>query len=383
MDTQNTPIHLKLWHKDFWHISLANFFLTASVYMLLPPLPLFLLSCRADSSFCALLFLLFALGLYLCGPFISRFVQQYRRNVVCITAIGITVCMLAYCYFMGVRQSWALMLSAYILGSVFGLAKMTLSSTLIVDTCESFLRTEANHASAWCARMALAVGPFLGYFILAGWGIRSVAMVSAIFAALSLWLIATVRFPFKAPGDIIPHVSLDRFLLPQAAPLFVNLMLLTMSMGIIVRVQHSYFFYVEVLVGLFFALISEKYVFANADLKSETFVGCISLVAALLLLLLRPEHIGHVLAGVLSGYGIGIIGARFLLFFIKLAKHCERGTSQSSYFLSWETGLALGMALGSCLGGGMALQVSLVGVIVSLAAYNFFVHPWYLSHKNR
>lgn len=383
MDTQNTPIHLKLWHKDFWHISLANFCLTTSVYMLLPPLPLYLQSRGIGLMFITCLFLFFALGLYLCGPFISRFVQQYRRNMVCLTAIALLLGILCYVYFIGVRPVWQALVFGYVFGCAFGLSKMTLSSTLIVDTCESFLRTEANHVSAWFARMSLAIGPLLGYFIYPQWGFRMVMMVSGIFAAVSLWLIVTVHFPFKAPGDIIPRVSLDRFLLPQAAPLFFNLMLLTMAMGVIVRMQHSYIFYVEVLAGLFLAVLSEKYVFANAVLKSETFAGCLSLIAALLLLLLRPEHAAHVLSGVLSGYGIGMIGSRFLLFFIKLARHCERGTSQSSFFLSWETGLAFGMAIGSYFSVGLALQIALGLVAFSLVFYNYVVHSWYLSHKNR
>lgn len=131
------------------------------------------------------------------------------------------------------------------------------------------------------------------------------------------------------------------------------------------------------------AIISEKYVFANANLKSETFVGCFVLVAALLLMLFRQERAATVIADAFCGYGIGILGSRFLLFFIKLAHHCERGTSQSTFFLSWETGMALGMALGWSLASREALIVALCLIVAALVIYNFLVHPWYLTHKNR
>ena len=39
MDTQNTPIHIRLWHKDFWVLALANLLLTTAVYMLIIALP--------------------------------------------------------------------------------------------------------------------------------------------------------------------------------------------------------------------------------------------------------------------------------------------------------------------------------------------------------
>ena len=34
MDTQNTPIHIRLWHKDFWKLAFAEFALVASISML-------------------------------------------------------------------------------------------------------------------------------------------------------------------------------------------------------------------------------------------------------------------------------------------------------------------------------------------------------------
>ena len=43
MDTQNTPVHIKLWHTDFWRLCFANLLLMSSVYMLVFAIPYFLL----------------------------------------------------------------------------------------------------------------------------------------------------------------------------------------------------------------------------------------------------------------------------------------------------------------------------------------------------
>lgn len=43
MDTQNTPVHFKLWHRDFWLLAIANLFLMTSTYMLIPALPPYLI----------------------------------------------------------------------------------------------------------------------------------------------------------------------------------------------------------------------------------------------------------------------------------------------------------------------------------------------------
>ena len=39
MDTQNTPVHISLWHADFWILAIANLLSTMSVYLLIPILP--------------------------------------------------------------------------------------------------------------------------------------------------------------------------------------------------------------------------------------------------------------------------------------------------------------------------------------------------------
>ncbi|MBR5749352.1 MAG: MFS transporter, partial [Prevotella sp.] len=85
-------------------------------------------------------------------------------------------------------------------------------------------------------------------------------------------------------------------------------------------------------------------------------------------------------------FGLGIIGSRFLLFYIKLSRHCQRGTAQSTFFLAWEFGLALGIGMGYGLlelQTEVALHVALCITVVALLLYHFFTHGWYLRHKNR
>jgi hypothetical protein len=82
---------------------------------------------------------------------------------------------------------------------------------------------------------------------------------------------------------------------------------------------------------------------------------------------------------------LGIIGSRFLLFFIKLSRHCKRGTSQSTFMLGWESGIAWGLGLGYALfeGASTPILITALGlVLASLLLYNF-VHNWFVSNKNR
>jgi uncharacterized membrane protein len=148
----------------------------------------------------------------------------------------------------------------------------------------------------------------------------------------------------------------------------------------------SYVFYGMMMVGFFVALLAQKFVFENAELKSEIISGLILIGAALLIMLNRKQMIVSYISPVFIGLGIGIIASRFLLFFIKLSKHCQRGTSQSTYILSWEFGMALGLFLGYSFfqdNVHLLLLTSIVIIVLSLLFYNFFTHQWYMVHKNR
>ena len=86
------------------------------------------------------------------------------------------------------------------------------------------------------------------------------------------------------------------------------------------------------------------------------------------------------------GLAVGIVSSRFLLFFVKLSRHCQRGTSQSTYFLGWESGLALGLGLGYGLfydHRNLLFCTCLTITVMALVMYHFLTHQWFMKHKNR
>ena len=389
MNTQSTPVHIKLWHKDFWLLVIADLLLTMSVCALIPVLPHWLMHTEnftpQETGLCMGAF---GLGLYLLGAQCSWLVQRFRRNVVCIWAILILCVDIALLWYInGLRSEfvefWVILLQRLLLGAAFGLAQMVLSSTLIIDTCESYQRTEANHSAAWFARFALTLGPIAGLVAYKMLGFDKVVLGAIGCALLSVLLIRNVRFPFRAPEEGVHVASLDRFLLPHGYVLFFNLLLISTVMGLLLSLPLHEMFYGLMTVGFLLALVAQHFVFRDAELKSEIITGLILLQAALLVLLIYPYS--HV-APILVGLGIGIISSRYLLFFIKLSRHCKRGTSQSTFFLGWETGLAIGLMAGYTLLFGAyvtLLYVALSLTILALLMYHFFTHSWFIRNKNR
>ena len=392
MNTQNTPVHIRLWHRDFWLMAFANLLLTLGVYILIPVLPMWLLEGENLSlQETGLAMGAFGLGLWLLGCFTSFLVQHYRRNMACIWAILLLAASLGVLYYLDLQQAQfagfsVILFQRLVMGAAFGVAQMILSSTLIIDTCESFQRTEANHSASWFSRFSLSLGPMAGIILMRYFGFQTVLLTAIGCTLVPVLLILFVHFPFRAPEEDIQVFSLDRFFLPQSWPLLLNLIVITAVVGMLMTLPLSELFYAMMMAGFLLALLAQRFVFRNAELKSEVVTGLVLTGCALLMMLTREQAIVFFAAPLFIGFGLGIIGSRFLLFFIKLSRHCQRGTSQSTFMLGWESGLAAGLCVGyACLGGQqeMILRTALVVTVAALLLYNFFTHRWFLSHKNR
>ena len=358
-----------------------------AVYMLIPILPYWMMSqAQFDGATMSFVFLSYLVGVVLPGPFSSFLVQRFRRNNVALLAILCMIPVFYALFFISQFPLWSLYVLACCFGASFGFVQEVLSSTLIVDVCDSSHRTEANYASSWFGRIALAVGPMVGLLLCKHLSIQFVFIALAVACLLALLLVSMVKFPFKTPEDEIHLVSFDRFFLTDGKWLFLNQLLIMAAVGILLSLSHSVSFYALMLLGFFFALLSQRFVFANADLKSEIVTGLFALCAAVGILFTQQGRAMSHLSPTLLGYGIGLIGSRFQMFLLKLSRHCQRGTSQSTYFLGWESGISLGLFLGwYALNRNefVALSVSLGLLLLALAFYHFFTHHWYVQHKNR
>ncbi len=333
----------------------------------------------------------FGMGLYSLGLFCSWLVQRFRRNRVCILSIVAMLGAISILYYIQGLHSDSvefgmILLQRLLLGATFGLAQMVLVSTLIIDASESNQRTEANHSAAWFSRFAMSLGPLVGLVLFNYMNFDTVLLASVFCASCAIILILAVSFPFRTPSDTVSIFSLDRFFLANGLPLHLNLMMYAVVVGMLLSLGLSDRFYAVIMAGFLLALVAQRVVFRDADLKSEVVTGLILMLTVLILIYTRPLPVVWYIAPLLLGLSIGIVCARFLLFFIKLSRHCQRGTSQSTFLLSWEGGVAIGIGVGYAFFMNEAdwLLLTCMGLtILALLMYNGYTHNWFLQNKNR
>ena len=256
-------------------------------------------------------------------------------------------------------------------------------------------RQETGGTLAIVCIVAFVLGPFFNYLVdrfprknVCAWALIGVAACSlGFFWAPALSWMFTLRVAqgllygvaLMASGSTLAIDLTSSPRRTEANNAFVWFGRLGLSIGPLtgMLVQH--------LVGFCLALLALRFVFLNADVRSEIVSGNIVWGAGLLLLIFRHDTSAFYVASALIGIGIGLTTARLLVFFIKLSQHCERGSANTSYLFAWELGIGIGLYLGyAVLAGPVESYRACLWILAgALLFYLAVAHRWFMAHKVR
>lgn len=371
-----------LWTPSFIYAYLSNMLLFASLYMLLPILPMYMAAKFGTSlSTAGMILALFAVSMFFVGPFYSYLIDAYKRKSVCILAHLAVITILGG-YSIAGSLLWMAVLRM-IQGALFGVTT-TMSSTLAIDITSSARRSEGNTCFGWSRRLGMVLGPILGLLFYKYEGIQYVIYVSFACGAIGLFFLSFVHVPFRAPIGA-PICSLDRFLLPKGWVPALNIILVAFTFGALLTTINMYtqsiymqdvtiVFFMLIGGGFILAMIANKLMFVEAELRARVVSGLLLMGASLLLIITHPEPVALFTAAVLMGIGIGLVMSDFLLIFVNLSEHCQRGTANTTYLLSWELGVALGVWAGCYLiETSSYITVFTAGIISTVIALIFYL----------
>lgn len=370
----------KLWTGNLIGLSISNFLLYASLYMMMLPLPLWMVehgTCGYAEAGAAVA--VFGLGMFLPGVFNSYLIDTFRRKNVCIIAMLLFAASCAL--YPRVMSLWQMALLRLVQGGLFGIIIMTTGSTMVIDVTASHRRTDANVFFSWSGRLGMAAGLVVGTSLYPYWSFREVAYASVAMAALSLLSVVLVNPAFRAPLRP-PLCSLDRFLLPHTFLPGLNMMLASVVFGILITRMYHNFFYFCILAGLLIALLLLRYVLVDVSGRAEVEFGQAAMIGGLLLLVFFNGLMSSYIAGILLGMGIGVTASRFFVKMIRLSRHCERGTGNNTFQLMWEAGMAIGFLFGNiwAMSRSGGIYWICIGLCLALLLmYELLTYAWY--HK--
>ena len=373
-----------MWHVDFVKILIANICVCTSLYMFFPALPGAGLMPESGLVGVGVSVLAFCAGMCLPAPFCSYWLDRYRRKSVALWALFGLV---------GVTSLWGGGLSGWEVygvrlaqGAFYGMFQIAVGSTLLLDLSDTRRRTEAAHVYYWFTRFALVLGLSAGWILSVYYGPRLFAGVAVgllLCAGVFLW---AVRVPFRAPLEP-SWCTLDRFWLPRGFRIFLPLCGVCLAAGMMMARYREVDFYLFLAVGFWLALGLHRSLLRDR-LQGEILLGYVCLAGAALWSWLQDgTGGGYWSTAMLLGCGLGFVTSRYLLSYIRICEHCERGTAQTSYLLGWDMGLWAGYAGASALwgkGDGGDTYYIIGGLfLVTGLFHGVAVRPWYARNKRK
>ena len=229
----------------------------------------------------------------------------------------------------------------------------------------------------------MILGIILGVWFDQHYAFKTLLTVSVTTGALGILTVAGVYVPFRAPF-VTKLYSFDRFLLLRGWVPAINLILITFIPGLLIPLVHPSL---------------NDIVLGDTGVSMPFFAGVgmgylASLVIARLFIRRQRQmcirdrlKAGYSsgISSVLLGLGLGLIMPEFLVMFVKLSHHCQRGTANTTHLLAGEVGITLGIAV-ACYMDTDTDQMFYIGQIVASVALLFFVlitYPYYIKKKVR
>ncbi|MDQ1001050.1 MFS family permease [Neobacillus niacini] len=347
----------KLWTKDFINISLSNFFLFLTFYILLVTLPIYALQeFNSNASQAGLMTTVFLLSAILSRPLAGQWLERGSNKKVLLTAL-IIFAAASLLYFFP-KTATGFLVIRLLHGVGFGMAT-TAAGAIVADLIPSSRRGEGMGYFVMSTNMAMVLGPFIGLTAIQQWGAKTMFILSVIVAIGALITGLTVKLS-KAEETkkqvIVPAFSLKNFIEPSAVSIAIVGGFLAIVYSALLSFVSIYAneIHVSEVSSLFFV------VYAIILLMSRPFTGkwldqygpnvivfpSIIMFAIGMFVLSQSEGaITFLVSAGMIGLGWGTLFPTFQTIAIQNAAPRKRGLATATFLSIYDTGIALGSFL--------------------------------------
>lgn len=350
----------RLWNSNYWKVMISNFLLFFAFYILTPLLPIYLdAQFKADKDMIGIVLSGYVIATLLVRPFSGFIVDTFNRKTV------LMICFFSFFIFFAGYVGAGTILMFAILRTLHGLpfgAATVANSTVAIDVLPSARRNEGIGYYGLSNNLAMAIAPSAGIWIYGSTGSFNIIFWIAFGLAFLGFLSSTsVKLPKRERVEGKPKLSLDHFFLTRAWLMAVNICLFAICWG--VMSNYVAIFGQERLgitdgTGVFFMILSAGLVMARligtkalrqGKLTRSCTVGvCLSTIGYLLFALMLGNW-SYYVSALFIGLGNGQMYPAMLNMFIKVARHDQRGTANSSILIAWDFGMGLGILFGGFL----------------------------------
>lgn len=347
----------RLWNAEYIKVMASNFLLFFAFYLLTPLLPVYLNNeFHAEKDMIGLVLSGYVVATLLVRPLSGFMVDCFnRKTVLMICFFVFFICFTGY-----VGASTLLMFAIVrtFHGIPFG-ASTVANSTVAIDVLPSSRRNEGIGFYGLSNNLAMASAPSVGIWIYnATADFNLLFWISLATAFVGFLCCSSVKLRQRDLVKAKPVMSLDHFFLTRAWLMAVNISLFGLCWGVLGNYVAIYgleklgitdgtgMFFLILSAGLMLSRLTGRKALREGRVTSHCLQGVILSTAGYLLFALSLGQWSFYGSALLVGLGNGRMYPSFLNMFVKVARHDQRGTANSSILISWDAGMGIGILLG-------------------------------------
>lgn len=375
-----STIRPKLWSLSYINVCLANFLMSCSFYLLMPSIPLYITEqLGVAQTKTGIVLASYAIAVLIVRPFSGYLVDLFSRKTILLISF---ICFVAifFGYFYAVTIG-LIVLVRFFHGITWGLSSVS-ANTLAIDIIPSERRTEGIGYFGTFMNVSMAIGSFIAIDIYHRYSFTVLLYCAVFMGVLGIIAVSFIKAPDRPPVEG-NKLSLDRFFLLPAWPIFLNQLLPSFAWGTIGSFAAQYGKEINIPnAGTFFLCWAGGIVLSRIFSGRMVDKGYIHLVntlamaiVALSFLAFATIHTSEAFyaSGLFIGVGFGMMFPALQTLYINMARHNQRGTANSTYMVGFDLGLALGMLVGGYITGMYSFS-SLYLLASGLCFFSIFIY---------
>lgn len=383
----------KLWNKNFIGISISNFFVACSFFLLMPTIPIYLSEqLNVPHSKIGIALSSYALALLIIRPFSGYWVDVFSRKPLLMT--GLILFVLTYFGYYFAFTVLFFVILRFIHGLFWGLTSVSLN-TIAIDIIPSSRRAEGIGYFGVNMNVAMALAPFIAVMIYDNYGFNTLITSALIMGSLAIIIASQIKVPRRVKLDRVAPFSFDRFILIKSIPIFINQIFLAFGWGTLaayavlygksIDIQNSGVFFLFLASGLVLSRINSGKLVDKGHLHKVMMVAISLIITGFILFALYQNIVIYCLSAFIMGIGYGTLFPALQTIYINMAPASKRGTANSTYLTGFDLGIGIGMFVGAYIeekSGFTSMYLTTAGLgIIALFIYWFNSRRVYEKNK--
>jgi MFS family permease len=344
----------KLWTKSFISISLSNFFLFLTFYVLLVTLPIYAIQeFHSNASEAGLMTTVFLISAIISRPLAGQWLERAGHKKVLLTALVIFAGASLLYFFPSTITGFLLIRLLHGIG--FGMAT-TAAGAIVADLIPISRRGEGMGYFIMSTNMAMVLGPFVGLTAIQQWGAETLFIISVIVAIGALITGLSVKVSeTEQPEHQVAHsvFSFRSFFEASAVPIAIVGSFLAIVYSALLSFVSIYANEINLaeVASLFFVvyaivlLISRPFTGKWLDLYGPNVIVFPSIILFAIGMFVLSQSSGagsFLLSAGMIGLGWGTLFPTFQTIAIQDAAPRKRGLATATFLSIYDIGIALG-----------------------------------------